>query len=405
MNLRDCLFSFSLYADLLFFGVASIVGYTFEGSESSPIYKIYMAAMGGIVIGTVILYAMRGKIQLSISLWILLVMLPTFVIASYFWQTGGYLLDTSRMAQNVQYMLCFSYTGCCAGIYVANQGLAHFVKYFDLAMVIMTISLAYATASSITGISNVGGASYQTMSYMAGFTFCLNLCLILWGKQYERFSLFKGEKWNIVAYLMLTVQLLACLISGGRGGFVLLALGSAYMLYRSRNLGKMLILCIVGVIIAFASSSLFDTELFAKLQNSTARTFNYLDSDTEHVIEVSGRSDIVEHTINIIKEDNFMGRGLFRSIQEFYPHNFLLEVLEQGGILYLLFWVVALIAITRNINKMINQEHLEIILPLALYPAVFLMLSGTYTYNTLFWFVISFVWTKCELDSKTILAK
>lgn len=398
MNIKYCIFVCSLVAELLFFGVASIIGYTFEGSESSPIYKIFMSLIGGFVIGVVWLEILRGRIKTSSCFWCFMVAIPWFVAASYYLETGSYILNMELLRKNILYMICFSYTACCAGIYIAHHNLKNFIKYFDVVMVILTISLTYATAASITGISNVGGASYQVMSYMAGFTFCLNLCMILWGDVYERFPFFKGERWNTIAYCMLVAQLLACLVSGGRGGFVLLVSGAVYMLYRSKKIGRLLVLSILALVTILIAGSFSDSDLFAKLQNSTARTFNYLNADSDDVMQLSGRSGIFEHTIKVIVADNYMGRGLFRSIHEIYPHNFFLEITEQGGVLYLLFWIVMLVVLVRKIDTMIDQEHLYILLPIAIYPAVFLMFSGTYTITSLFWFVICYVWTKSEIE-------
>lgn len=400
MNCKDCFFLCSLFSDLLFFCIASIVGYTFEGSESSPIYKIYMSAMGGLVIAFLIMDLLRRRIYTCSSFWCLLVALPMFVFASFYWQTGRYVLDVGRMRQNLLYIFCFSYPACCAGIYMAHAGLKRFVKYLDWVMLIMTVSFVYAIAASVMGTANVGGASYQVMAYMSGFVFCINICMILWGNHYERFSLFRGERWNLIAYGLLVIQLLACLISGGRGGFVLLAVGAGYMLYRSKKLGRIVALALFAFLLALAVGSYLDTPLFEKLENSTARTFNYLQGDSEDVMEVSGRSGIISHTIQVIQEDHYMGRGLFRSLQEYYPHNFFLEVVEQGGVLYLLFWIVILWVIVRKVHSLVENDHLYILLPLAMYPAVYLMLSGSYTFNALFWFIISFVWTQSELSSK-----
>ena len=97
-----------------------------------------------------------------------------------------------------------------------------------------------------------------------------------------------------------------------------------------------------------------------------------------------------------------MGRGLFRSIQEIYPHNFFLEVTEQGGVLYLLFWIVMLVFLARKIDAMIVHEHLYILFPLAIYPAVFLMFSGTYTITSMFWFVICYVWAKRNIEESEL---
>lgn len=393
-ELKNGFFLFALVANLLFFSVSSIVGYTFEGSDSSPIYKIYMAGVGVLVILLTGWDVLKKKIRTHTSFWYLLIGLPLFVVTSYYVQRGMHILSARLMNQYMLLMTCFSYTAICSGIYIAHQGIARLAKYIDVMMLIMTLSFFTAIIATIAGLANVGGAGYQTFSYMAGFTFCINICMILWGDRYERFKLFTSRPWHITAYLFLVVQLIACLISGGRGGFVLLAVGSGYMLYRSKKLHQWLTLGIFAILTTLAAGSFMDTALSQTLEKSTFRTFDYLHGDAEHMKKVSGRTGVYDHAWQVIQEDHFMGRGLFRSIQEGYPHNFFLEVMEQGGILFLLFWLVFLGCTLHEVNRQIRQENAYILLPLLFYPYIQLLFSGTYITCPLFWFVLSYTWTR-----------
>ena len=398
MSIKDYLFFFSLVSNILFFCVSSILGYTFEGSESSSVYKIYMTLMGGAVIVLTWSDYLRGRLQTVPCFWCMLVGMPIYLLACYYWQTGCYILGRNVLQQYLLLMACFSYPACCAGIYIGHRGIKHFAKYLDVMMLVMTISFFMAIVATIAGKANVGGAGYQLMSYMGGFTFSVNICMLLWGDKYERFSLFRSKSWNVVAYLLLIVQLLACLISGGRGGFVLLAVGTSYMLFRSRKLTRLLTLGIFALLTTVAASSFMDTPLSNTLEKSTFRTFDYMRGDAENMKKVSGRSGVYEHALKIIKEDNYMGRGVFRSINEGYPHNFFLEVLEQGGILYLLFWLGIFYVLIRKVNFMIDSENAHIMIPLMFYPYIQLIFSGTYITCPLFWFVCCYVWTRTVLQ-------
>lgn len=387
----------SLVADLLFFCVLGIFGLTFEGSESSPVYKLFMAGNGGLVIALTIIGIMKGEIKTTISFWTLLILLPIFVLGCYFWQVPVYNLNMENARQFMLLMVCFSYTACCIGIYIAHQGIAHFAKYMDIIMLIMTMSFFSAILATIAGGASIGGAGYQAMAYMSAFAFCINICMILWGDKYERFPLFTGKKWNMISYILLVIQLLTCLLSGGRGGFVLLALGTGYMMYRSRKLGKLLTMGVFAILIAVAAASFSDTALSETLSKSTFRTFDYMRGDAENLKKVSGRSYVYEHALDIIQKDNYLGRGLFRSIEEGYPHNFFLEVGEQGGVLYILFWCSVIVMIIRETNQRIKSEDAHIMIPIMAYPFVLLIFSGSYTICTLFWFVVSYTWTRHEL--------
>ena len=398
-GVKNFIFMFSLVSDLLFFCVASMVGYTFEGSESSPIYKLFMSGIGGLVIAMVIYDILQKKIRTTLSFWVLLILLPIFVVSSYFIETGAYNINKENSSQYLLYMLCFSFTASCTGIYIAHQGIERFAKYLDVIMLIMTMSFFGAIVSTIAGLASVGGTSYQTMSYMGAFAFNINLCMILWGDKHERFKLFKGEKWNLVAYGLLLVQLLTCLISGGRGGFLVIVAGSAYMLCRSKKLGRALTLCGCAIFVSLIAGRFSDSDLAKRLEQSTMRTFNYIGGDSDQIQKVSGRSGVYEKAINNIKEDKYMGRGLFRSINEGYPHNFMLEVMVQGGLIYLIIWMILIVILTMKVNFLINYQNAYILIPLSIYPFIQLLFSGTYLTSPLFWFIISYTWTRCEITA------
>ena len=396
-GIKNFIFIFSLVANMLFFCMSSLVGSTFEGSESSPIYKLFMAGVGGMVIAMTFYDLLQGKIRTTLSFWVLLVLLPIFVIGSYYIETGAYIINKENASLYLLYMLCFSYTACCSGIYVAHLGIGKFAKYLDVIMLIITMSFFGAIVSSIGGPASVGGTNYQLMSYMGAFAFNINMCMILWGNRYERFKLFRGEKWNMVAYGLLVVQLLTCLISGGRGGFLVIVTGSVYMLYRSKKLGRALTLGVFALIVSMAAGKFSDSDLAMRLQQSTMRTFNYMGGDSEQMKKVSGRSTVYEEAIEHIKEDNYMGRGLFRCINEGYPHNFILEVMVQGGIIYLVFWLVMLIILIMKGNQLVVNQEAYILIPFTIYPFIQLLFSGTYITTPQFWFVISYTWTRCSI--------
>ena len=150
-GVKNFIFMFSLVANMFFFCISSLVGYTFEGSESSPIYKVFMAGVGGMVIAMTFYDMLQGKIRMTLSFWCLLVLLPIFVIGSYYIETGAYIINNENASLYILYMTCFSYTACCTGIYVAYHGIDKFAKYIDIIMLIITMSFFGAIISSIGG--------------------------------------------------------------------------------------------------------------------------------------------------------------------------------------------------------------------------------------------------------------
>lgn len=398
MKVKDLIYSCSLLADYIFFCVLGIFGSAFGGSEDSPIYKVFMTVVGVYVISVTLLGLLRRELYTTKTVWVMMVGLPLFVIASYFWETGAYILDLGQMNKYLLFMACFSYPAICTGIYMAHYGIEHFVKYFDIAVYIITLSITLSISGGLTDLVSVGGASYQTMAYLAGFSFCYTLCMIFWGDKYKRFSLFASDSWRKVSYALLPVQLLACLISGGRGGFVVLAVGAGYMIFRSRKFGRVFTLGSIALLITMAAGSFVDTPLSDALEKSTSRTFNYLNAeDDASAKRVTGREGVYEHAIEIIQEDNYMGRGLFRTIQEGYPHNIFLEMCEQGGVLYVLFWAVMLLYIFRRTHLLMERENGHVLLPFMFFAYILLLFSGSYIAAPLFWYLLSYVLARCEI--------
>lgn len=108
----------------------------------------------------------------------------------------------------------------------------------------------------------------------------------------------------------------------------------------------------------------------------------------------SGRDVVYLNTIHLIEQRPVLGYGLYGmwDVINYYPHNLFLEVLLQGGIVYLIIFSWMLLLFVRKLFRMVKTDRRYRILGiLFLYPFVMLMFSGTYLNTSQFWFAVVFV--------------
>lgn len=398
--MKDAIMIFAVFAQMLFWCACGIVGYSFGGSDDSPIFKIVVALFAALAIFIFAISLLKKEIPFNKTFWIFCIFLPLLTISIYYLETGIFLFS-GRLQSTVLFMAAFCFPAIIEAIYIAQKGIATLAKWIDIVMVIVTIAMFSSSIQVLAGITSIGGASYQIMSYYSAFAFCANLCMILWGDKYVRFSLFKSSHWSFVSYVLLVIQLTACLLSGGRGGFVFLAICSTYMLFKAGKIGKLASLAsFAGLFLLTVSFFFPGNPITEKLEQTTQRTFSYIQTgDDVNKKEGTGRERLYGPAFEYAREHNFLGSGLFHANNDFgfYPHNVILEMLMQGGAIYLLFWIIVWIVFAKKLLYLVNEDSANIILPLVFMSFISLQFSYTYLEEYSYWFVITYVFCRSEL--------
>ena len=243
------------------------------------------------------------------------------------------------------------------------------------------------------------------MSYFCGFAFCLNLCFLLFGDKSYRFKIFRTKLYFIVSCFFLLVQLLSCIISGGRGGFVLLVVGSVYLLFVAKKVTRTVTIVILFFCFAYSVViSVGNSPITNKVSSGTERVFSYIDENGINMKKTSSRDVVYTKAFVQIEKDKYMGGGLFKANADFgsYPHNIMLEHIMQGGVIYMLLWTFLLIYVLYVIHFRLNSYEEYSIIPIMVYPLVMLQFSETYIYSQLFWFGLTYVLTRNELLYKEV---
>ena len=394
---------------MLFFSFTSLVGVEFGGSDESPLYMIACVAVNLLVVGIVL----KGFVykQLRITGKLLLIVLVQMLLPILF------LLDNPQMSyvqRSILFIFAFSAPVCYVGYYMGQtDSWGKALKWLDVLMLLITTSLAasiqsilvaraYAEVAGEVAVTNI---NYQAASYYAAFSYALNLILLTCGHLIkDRFKIFQNKHYPILSVLLLFVQIILCLMSGGRGGFVLIVTSSfATWLICEKGifrkiLSKLLIIGLIGLTALISYKPSLINSVLEVLEKSTKRTFAYISSDGIDMNETSGRGEIYENFIAGILDSPIWGYGLFgyNDVMSYngYPHNIFIEILAQGGFLYLFLFLGIVAFQFAKYKRMIKYDKSNIFLiPFICYAGTMLMFSGSYMTMGLFWFLLVYIYT------------
>lgn len=249
------------------------------------------------------------------------------------------------------------------------------------------------TLSTRDLITFFGGGHYQSFSYTISFAFIVILLKFFFYSKKQMVII------NLLYFMLLSVQILSIVISGGRGGFVVILLSTITIIFLRFKKLKATFIVFSIIIISFLSVNLFlyygSTDKDRVLESS-GRLLSYVSGNGIDMGQTSNRDLFFYEALNIIKKKPILGSGMFRNQKTlghgFYAHNLFLDILIQGGIIYLMLWLFVLFLFFRKLRLIIKYDnHQIIILAPILYSFTQLMFSGTYLLEPFFWFSLSYV--------------
>lgn len=406
---EKCLFYFmlfSLFKTELFFSIYSIFGLKHNGSDSSQFYLFAMIIIGliNIIVGLVSIF---GDIKTNIHKLIVVVGIPLLFFLGLLMAVLKNNQAISIQLQYFKLFLGFSVPAFFIGSYFVEKEIDIF-PVLQITMLIITVgAIASILCPFIRGEKFVSfaGGSYQSASYYSAFSFGLNIYTLL-NKEKHKTTI---KISSVLQVILLFLQMLMVFLPGGRGGFVLLnvyAVLGLILVNREKSVTQVifqsigLIALYIATIILIKSllSSPFYTyrfdRVFSYLQVNSATKTSLENSGLINWGGTSGRLPIYLEALDFIKLSPIFGHGLYGYLcgvsYRCYPHNILLEFLLQGGIFYLFLWIVVAVFIIWKFIILIKSDADNIyFLFLFAYPIVFLMFSGTYTTDGIFWFTVT----------------
>lgn len=385
----------------IFFSASSIIGYQYKGAEDSKVYIVFMVLVA--LLNLFLFFKQLLLHSFRITYRELIVILLPLIIFSFFLIRGGINSGFSPLSTTYfSYFLIWIVPALYAAIYIYKANLyGQLGKYMEIVMVLFTFSVMFTTLLPfVQGVhfTTLGGATYQTASYIAAFAYGLNLYFLINGNRHERFKFTKLRIYKWISILFLFIQLFGIFFSGGRGGIVLFTIYTLYFLVtiiirkEKKTVFKTLLGLISFVVIILAIlPKLLEDPRFNWAFN---RVFQFISFDSGVNWEgSSGRDVVYSNAIDLIIQKPLFGYGLFGFWDiSGYPHNLFLEILLNGGIVYLVFFIFVIVILLIKLLKMIKYKpDNKLLMVLLLYPLTMLMFSGTYMVNAQMWFILAFI--------------
>ena len=164
-----------------------------------------------------------------------------------------------------------------------------------------------------------------------------------------------------------------------------------------RKISKVLIITIILIVIIlnFANILIYIRDI---LQDNNISIY-FIDKNIRLLLEkddiTNGRSDTYKLAIEGIKNHPIIGNGIYSFNRKYdtYPHNFILHILYDGGIIYLIIFAVPVLygIYIIILKKDVNEEIRMLILFSFSFSIVRLSFSWQYFKEPFFWIYISLV--------------
>lgn len=394
--MRDFVYTVTLFESILFFSIFSILGIDYGGADSGSM--LYYAATAVFFVLTFVCIFTDPKKTWKVN-WagcITLLVLAIFIVSA---------LISGKL--NTTMFKCFSIL-CVPvsmiAIHKGNQGgdLQWLTRWLDLVLCTISIALLFSLPRLLKAM--VTGDTYysQTLSYYAAMTFALNLFILACGKYMKnRPKICRTTLYLIFQIILLPIPVVCIMFSGGRGGFVVVAMALLVFLFTVKiNFRKVFkyifwggLICLLVALVFFRNAS---ADLLKVLLRNMSRLFSYISASGIDMSETSGRDALYLRSLRLIWERPIVGYGLFRYpdvlVTQPYPHNLFLEWLLQGGAIYFVLACTVLVLVIRKYIWMIrHREDMIFLMPLAVYSLTELMFSATYLQHPQFWFFIVYV--------------
>lgn len=393
-KLEGIVYFLNLYFGMIFFVVYGILGLTYSGSSGDRTF-IY----GYMILDVLVLiyfafntfrYGLgeKGIIMLLIALFFLAV----YYIAPPYSEDG---------IQDGRIFLAESLPAIMIAIILAKTNRLNMIsRYYDVLNIVLTIGLLLNfrmfTSGAIGGLA--GTTNYQALSYTAAFAFSINVFGLFAGNFYpERFTVFRSSAFYVVELIFLPIQMLACIMSGGRGGAILIILSFIVVLYyankwkkkKSRTIFTVLGIAAFGLLALSFLPEQYSDPIF----NGLNRQFSYISNGGIDMGETSDRDITYGDALDAFYESPAFGYGIYKYADKlgFYPHNIFLQVMVQGGVFYLIIFVTFITVLFVKALRMLKDSTNSLLIIIALYPFVLLLFSGSYTRDPLFWFLVTYL--------------
>lgn len=284
---------------------------------------------------------------------------------------------------------------------MGREAFDNIIKLVDPAMTVITLAVcAYELSNYAEGFTSraLAGVSYQQVSYMGALAFGMNCAMLLTGREHRRYRLFRTRMFWAVQRFMLAIQAICVVLSGGRGGFVLMCVyGIMFLFHFAKKTGRnafgvVILPSILLLFFAFLASGVIDLSGIVDTRGFE-RIFTFRDN----------RSEVFGSALEIISEHILFGCGVGGYFVDLgaYPHNIILELLLNWGVFGLIAAVAIFLFAAKSLFRLCAADGRFMPLSyIGMSPVVFLMFSSSFMANATIWFFIGLAFSPLSLNCR-----
>lgn len=376
---------FYFFSSSIFFCSLSLFSSSYNAGGTT--YTFYYAILFMLVIGVAFIYGIqkltRNQVLIPVTkLFIVYLFIFLLLCVVY----GYFHYGTKPSKQIVQYFIAFTTPAVLLALTINGKDIQVFYKYMKYLNIYLTICIlaTYFRVGS-DGFSGIGGASYSLIGYTMAMLFPYNFINLTNSRSFIRKIFYLG---------MITASLSMILLSGTRGAMVsvvvtFLLMSHEYIIKRK----KFLIYTLVFSIPVFAVIAVINHN-----GNSFGLWRMSLLFNNDFGVTSSGRNVFYGKAISLFKENPIFGSGIGAFTNEFgiyvYPHNIILEILNDFGIIGFIFAGILMVNVIAKSKIMMKQniENQYMVL-LFIQCMVMLMFSGSYLTELRLWIPLVLILT------------
>ncbi|MEY8687694.1 hypothetical protein AB9N12_16695 [Bacteroides sp. AN502(2024)] len=323
---------------------------------------------------------------------ILACILSMFIITGFFYPDVPDLYSSA-----ILYFGCIciasSISGCHLATYPNFNKIDEILPFFILPIGLTISTFGYMSALKNGLVQTETSLDYQNVAYI-----CAEM--VAFGGYYIVFSTAKGLKsfnlFKIPVLITCFVCAIVCLISGGRGGAVLLLFYLLFFLYKLRNLRGIGILksfIIIGIIIAIFFIIANNLNLWKS--DGFSRVLSSINVD-------DARAGLRRKSLQIFYDTDYVGGGLGSIWMNLgiYSHNIFLDLLAEIGILGCIVVSLSIYKIVKKLLRLSKENIGCMLILLIFFKGFILCLFSGYWLNTYqLWFAVGFVFALPSINS------
>lgn len=390
---------FGIFGEYIFFTILMLLGLQYLNSSDSNIYHLYWLIIC-IFVAIKIVQLMCGlnKFKIKLFIGIFFILFLFILIFGFAW-----ILHSSEIT--LKYTLIF--LALCLPSFLIGIISSNYKYRIEIGKMIMNFIPVGTLALLINAIrmidyqymASAGGLSRLSAGYMAVQLFSVTLCVYIGKKDLLNIILprYLNNKFrNYIILLMLITQFIIILFSASRGPIVALffIIFSEILLFGQIDKAKKIKYILFSIILVIIFFIIIFKSNFNAFNASIVRIKTLFDPSSS--IDVSnGRLDLYRKSLEMFMEKPILGQGplgfLNKSGFNIYPHNLILEILCDYGILGFSIWAILFLYIIRKYIKNLRFDvTVNIIFSVFMVKLVEHTFSGSFILSGQFWFFVGF---------------